>query len=127
MTKGAPQRDHHVIDCTRLSRFRCIGHRAGFAQPLAMAAIMQYRCSRFTGPSYCLGAGDAASFTEGEGSVLLRAMSEGAQVVLLAGRPLCEPTVSHGPFVMNTQQQIAEAFERYHAGGMGTLVPANGT
>lgn len=40
---------------------------------------------------------------------------------LLAGRPLRDPLVSHGPFVMNTEQQISQAFERYRAGGMGSL------
>jgi redox-sensitive bicupin YhaK (pirin superfamily) len=64
---------------------------------------------------------DAASFAEGKGAICLRATSEGAQLVLLAGRPLREPAVSHGPFVMNTEQQIAEAITRFRAGGMGSL------
>jgi len=71
-----------------------------------------------------LRAADAAHFAEGEGAILLRATQDGAQIVLLAGRPLREPVVSYGPFVMNTEQQIAQAVKRYHAGGMGTLAPA---
>ncbi|MFY0567903.1 pirin family protein [Archangium lansingense] len=74
-----------------------------------------------------LGALEAASFAEGDGAIRLRASPSGAQVVLLAGRPLREPVVSYGPFVMNTEQQLAEAFEHYRAGGMGSLAPANGT
>ena len=65
---------------------------------------------------------EAASFAEGEGVIRLNATSDGAQVVLLAGRPLREPIVSHGPFVMNTELQIEQAIERFRAGGMGTLV-----
>ncbi len=68
-----------------------------------------------------LSALQAACFAEGQGTVRVRATEEGAQVVLIAGRPLREPTVSHGPFVMNTEQQIAEAVARFRAGGMGSL------
>jgi redox-sensitive bicupin YhaK (pirin superfamily) len=68
-----------------------------------------------------LGALEAASFAfDGEG-VLLRAGSEGARVVLFAGRPLRERVVSQGPFVMNSEEQIVSAFERYRSGGMGQL------
>ena len=68
-----------------------------------------------------LGALDAASFAvDGEG-VLLRATSERAQIVLIAGRPLGERVVSHGPFVMNSEQEIEKAIERFRAGGMGRL------
>lgn len=74
-----------------------------------------------------IGVREAASFAEGRGAVRLRAAPEGAQVVLLAGRPLREPVVSHGPFVMNNEQQIVSAFERYRAGRMGTLAPDNFT
>lgn len=64
---------------------------------------------------------EAVSFAEGEGSVRVRASSAGAQLVLLAGRPLREPMVSQGPFVMNNEQQIRQTIERYRAGEMGTL------
>jgi redox-sensitive bicupin YhaK (pirin superfamily) len=68
-----------------------------------------------------VGVRQAARFSEGRGAVLLRATSAGAQVVLLAGRPLREPVVAHGPFIMNNEQQITSAIERYRAGRMGRL------
>jgi hypothetical protein len=40
----------------------------------------------------------------------------GARVLLVAGRPLHEPIVQHGPFVMNSAEQIAEAIADYEAG-----------
>jgi redox-sensitive bicupin YhaK (pirin superfamily) len=43
------------------------------------------------------------------------------EVLLLGGRPIGEPVVAYGPFVMNTRQQIAEAFEDYQAGRLGTI------
>lgn len=39
-----------------------------------------------------------------------------ARFVVLAGRPLKEPVVQHGPFVMNTRKEIMEAFQDYSAG-----------
>ncbi|MFP5040591.1 pirin family protein [Parasediminibacterium sp. JCM 36343] len=38
------------------------------------------------------------------------------------GEPLNEPIASHGPFVMNNQTQIMEAFKDYQMGKMGVLI-----
>lgn len=38
------------------------------------------------------------------------------RVLLYAGRPLHEPVVAYGPFVMNTKEQIMQAFEDYQSG-----------
>jgi quercetin 2,3-dioxygenase len=40
----------------------------------------------------------------------------GARAILVAGRPLKEPIVQHGPFVMNSQQEIFQAVEDFRAG-----------
>lgn len=42
-------------------------------------------------------------------------------VLILSGEPLNEPIASYGPFVMNTQEQIREAFDDYNNGKFGTL------
>ena len=44
-------------------------------------------------------------------------------VLLLGGRPIGEPVVSYGPFVMNTREEIMDAIRDYQAGRMG-VVPA---
>lgn len=41
---------------------------------------------------------------------------EGTHLILVAGKPLNKPIVQYGPFVMNTQQQIRQALEDFHAG-----------
>ena len=46
-------------------------------------------------------------------------------VVLLGGQPIREPIAWMGPFVMNTQRELQQAIEDYHAGRLGT-VPADG-
>jgi redox-sensitive bicupin YhaK (pirin superfamily) len=37
-------------------------------------------------------------------------------VLLLAARPLGEPVVQYGPFVMNTREEIEQALDDYRAG-----------
>jgi redox-sensitive bicupin YhaK (pirin superfamily) len=46
------------------------------------------------------------------------------EVLVLGGRPIREPVAAHGPFVMNTRQELVQAFEDYEAGRLGT-VPAD--
>lgn len=45
--------------------------------------------------------------------------AEGLRALLWAGEPLHEPVVARGPFVMNTEQQIREAYADYRAGRFG--------
>jgi hypothetical protein len=49
--------------------------------------------------------------------------SRSLEILLLGGRPIGEPVVSYGPFVMNTREEIIQAIQDYQAGRMG-VVPA---
>jgi redox-sensitive bicupin YhaK (pirin superfamily) len=42
--------------------------------------------------------------------------AQGARFLLLAGKPLREPVVQYGPFVMNTREEIEQALEDYRSG-----------
>jgi redox-sensitive bicupin YhaK (pirin superfamily) len=46
------------------------------------------------------------------------------EVLLLGGRPIREPVFAYGPFVMNTREEVAQAFEDYQSGKLGS-VPAD--
>ncbi len=49
-------------------------------------------------------------------AVTVGAGDEGARFVLIAGRPLREPVVQYGPFVMNTRDEIEQAIDDYRNG-----------
>jgi redox-sensitive bicupin YhaK (pirin superfamily) len=51
-----------------------------------------------------------------EGDGLVIEALEDARVILVAGRPLNEPIVQYGPFVMNTQAEIQQTLADYRAG-----------
>jgi redox-sensitive bicupin YhaK (pirin superfamily) len=44
-----------------------------------------------------------------------------AVVLLLSGEPIDEPIVGHGPFVMNSEQEIHQAFNDFHSGRFGAM------
>jgi len=45
--------------------------------------------------------------------------AQGATVLVLNGEPIDEPVVGHGPFVMNTPEEIQQAFRDFHSGRLG--------
>jgi quercetin 2,3-dioxygenase len=59
--------------------------------------------------------GELALLTQGD-SLALAAGEEGCRLILVAGRPLLEPIARYGPFVMNTREEIYQAFDDYRAG-----------
>jgi redox-sensitive bicupin YhaK (pirin superfamily) len=58
---------------------------------------------------------------ERDGSQIRLEANDEAKVLLLSGEPIDEPIVGHGPFVMNTEQEIHQAFEDFHSGRFGQM------
>jgi redox-sensitive bicupin YhaK (pirin superfamily) len=62
----------------------------------------------------------AAGILSDGDNVRVEAGAEGARFLLLAGRPLREPVVQYGPFVMNTREEIEQALADYRDGRLAT-------
>lgn len=77
--------------------------RAGFSIPAASGI-------------FC---GAAAALSDGD-TVRIEAGASGAGVLLRAGKPIGEPIVQYGPFVMNTREEIEQAVADYQSGKFAT-------
>ncbi|MCU1722741.1 pirin family protein [Pseudomonas sp. 5P_5.1_Bac1] len=58
---------------------------------------------------------------ERDGAAVQLDASSDSKLLWLSGEPLDEPIVGYGPFVMNSQAEIAEAFDDFHAGRFGQM------
>ncbi len=105
-----PNTDMHYLDVT-------LEPGAEFALPLAgdyAAFVYVYEGGASSGGSELpqhslavLGAGDEIAVAAGP---------QGARFICVAGKPIGEAVVQHGPFVMNTRAEIELAFREYQSG-----------
>jgi quercetin 2,3-dioxygenase len=65
-----------------------------------------------------LGAGDHVVITA---DARTDTRADSLEVLVLGGEPIREPVATYGPFVMNTREELAQAFEDFHAGRLGTI------
>ncbi|MDI7164402.1 pirin family protein [Leptospira santarosai] len=68
--------------------------------------------------------GEMVWFERGQGDVRFSLREDSPsdwQFLLIGGEPVDEPVARYGPFVMNTQEEISQAFYDFHAGKMGAI------
>lgn len=65
--------------------------------------------------------GQAGILDKGEELRIEASAEEEVRVLLIAGVPLREPIARHGPFVMNTWEEIEQAFKDYQSGKLGQI------
>jgi|TARA_Y100000994_G_scaffold219480_1_gene198093 redox-sensitive bicupin YhaK (pirin superfamily) len=53
-----------------------------------------------------------------QGTRLSFSSEKGSKIIVVSGKPINEPIVQYGPFVMNSQQEIVQAFNDYQSGAL---------
>jgi len=74
--------------------------------------------------------GQLAVFGEGDSITLTadetqQSNTPALDVLVLGGQPIGEPVAWYGPFVMNTRDELQQAFDDFRAGRMGTIPPGS--
>ncbi|XP_065913336.1 uncharacterized protein [Dysidea avara] len=66
--------------------------------------------------------GQIAILDNSDGEVVMEAAANDVvHFLLVAGEPINEPIAKYGPFVMNTMEEIQQAFQDYHSGKLGKI------
>jgi hypothetical protein len=78
--------------------------------------------ARFSDQEQPQGEGRVVVFAQdGDEVFISNPAAEPAELLLIAGEPIGEPVERHGPFVMNTRDEVMQAFRDFREGKMGTI------
>ena len=87
-------------------------------------ALYLFQGTLLAGPnSQMVNDGQLVIFSAGEAIDLAldAGAAEPARFLLFGGKPIGEPIARYGPFVMNTREELVQAFDDYQSGKMGTI------
>lgn len=117
-TKG-PAHTFTPIDVWDLSLSRGKNVELTLPEGRTVAAVVLKGSVRFNGDTVA-GEAQFALFDSTGGTIALEAESA-AQVLILSGEPIDEPVVMHGPFVMNSVEDIRAAITDFQNGRFGAI------
>lgn len=84
------------------------------------AALLPTRAAMINTTTYQTG--EFIEFGKDEGTIEINNKSELAtDIILFGGEPYTEPIIARGPFVMNSDLEIAQAYKDFHAGKYGII------
>ena len=109
---GAVQTTSHMTDAHVLLR---AGEEVTWEPADGHTALVHVFDGELSANSHAAESGQMMVFSRKAGSITITT-STSAQALLLGGEPLGEPVVRYGPFVMNTREEIVQAFQDYEAG-----------
>ena len=106
----------HLFDI----QFKANG-KAQFELPSSFnTAALVLRGSATINGTHAAKEGQFILFGNTPGEILIEGHTDDTLVIVLSGEPIDEPVFQHGPFVMNSREEIIEAFQDFQAGKMGT-------
>ncbi|MFC5403369.1 pirin family protein [Cohnella soli] len=105
----------HLFDITLKA-----GGKARFEMPdnFNTGAIVLRGSAKVNGTETA-GAGEFILFDNVAGQIEIEGQTDDTLVFVLSGEPLGEPVFQHGPFVMNSREELIQAFTDFQAGKMG--------
>jgi redox-sensitive bicupin YhaK (pirin superfamily) len=64
---------------------------------------------------------DNLAYFNDDGETFTISAKENSKILILSGEPIQEPIAAHGPFVMNSKEEIVQAMEDFNSGKFGVL------
>jgi redox-sensitive bicupin YhaK (pirin superfamily) len=86
---------------------------------LEYAAFLPFTDAKINGDEYKQG--NFIAFDNKEGMIEFTGSNESTDVILFGGEHYNEPIVAAGPFVMNTEHEISEAYNDFYKGKYGEI------
>ncbi|MDQ6419371.1 pirin family protein [Paenibacillus sp. LHD-117] len=97
------------------------GGVAEFELPAAYnAAAIVLRGSARINDEREVGEGSFVLFGNADGNIRIEGLTDETLVLVLGGEPIDEPMFQYGPFVMNTREEVIQAYADFQAGKMGS-------